>query len=126
MFFIQMFVIETQTCSHSSRSMFLAGSCSVQQLHLWTQRAKHCWTDSFCCTRKACEVPNLLIQGFVIKVQVIDHQLCSPHSDHLIFVSLLSFVVLVFSQLFSAKRRSFVTLFEFFSQHCKTIRMNSC
>lgn len=43
-----------------------------------------------------------LIQGLVVEIQVFDDQLCGPHRDHLVFVALVGFVVLIFSQLFSA------------------------
>lgn len=46
---------------------------------------------------------HLLIQGFVVEIQVFDDQLCGPQGYHLVFVALISFFILIFSQLFSAK-----------------------
>ena len=48
---------------------------------------------------------HLLIESLVVEIQVFDDQLCRPHYDHLVFVALVSFVVLIFSQLFSARNR---------------------
>lgn len=45
---------------------------------------------------------HLLIKGLVVEIQVFDDQLCGPHRDHLVFVALISFVILIFPQLFSA------------------------
>lgn len=45
---------------------------------------------------------HLLIKGLVVEIQVFDDQLCGPHCDHLVFVALIGFVVLIFPQLFSA------------------------
>lgn len=46
-----------------------------------------------------------LIQGLVVEIQVFYDQLCGPHCDHLVFVALISFVILIFSQLFSASNQ---------------------
>lgn len=48
---------------------------------------------------------HLLIEGLVVEIQVFDDQLCRPHCDHLVFVALVSFVILIFSQLFSASNQ---------------------
>lgn len=48
---------------------------------------------------------HLLIQGLVVEFQVFYYQLCGPHCDHLVFVALISFVILIFSQLFSASNQ---------------------
>ena len=48
---------------------------------------------------------HLLIKGLVIEIQVFNDQLCCPHCDHLVFVSLISFIILIFSQLFSASNQ---------------------
>ena len=45
---------------------------------------------------------HLLIEGLVVDIQVFNDQLCGPHYDHLGFVALISFVVLILPQLFSA------------------------
>lgn len=48
---------------------------------------------------------HLLIQGLVVEIKVFNDQLCGPHCDHLVFVALISFVILIFSQLFSASNQ---------------------
>lgn len=48
---------------------------------------------------------HLLIKSFVVEIQVFNDQLCGPHYDHLVFVALISFVILIFSQLFSASNQ---------------------
>lgn len=45
-----------------------------------------------------------LVQGFVVEIQVFNDQLCGPQGYHLVFVALVSFFILIFSQFFSAKQ----------------------
>lgn len=44
---------------------------------------------------------HLLIQRLVVEIQVFNDQLCGPQRDHLVFVTLICFVILIFSQLLS-------------------------
>lgn len=43
---------------------------------------------------------NLLIKSLVVEIQVLDDQFCGPHCNHLVSVALISFVILILSQLF--------------------------